>query len=56
MLTLARVRLQWGSELVYCFLSLTAKLYLGVFLLVNVIVADGSAEDILGGGGVSGAR
>ena len=26
----------WGSELIYCLLSLTAKLYLGIFLLVNV--------------------
>jgi hypothetical protein len=26
----------WGSELIYCVLSLTAKLYLGFFLLINV--------------------
>jgi len=25
-----------GSELIYCLLSLTAKLYLGIFLLINV--------------------
>lgn len=42
----------WRSELVYCALSLTAKLYLGLFLLINVIVQDGDAEDVLGGGGV----
>jgi hypothetical protein len=46
----------WGSELIYCFMSLTSKLYLGLFLLINVILADGDAEDILGGGGVSGTR
>jgi hypothetical protein len=37
-------------------MSLTAKLYLGLFLLINVIMADGDAEEILGGGGVSGTR
>ena len=26
----------WGTELIYCVLSLTAKLYLGTFLLINV--------------------
>lgn len=44
------------SELIYCALSLTAKLWLGLFLLINVVVADGSAESILGGGGASGPR
>lgn len=46
----------WGSELIYCFMSLTSKLYLGLFLLINVVMVEGSAEDILGGGGVSGTR
>lgn len=26
----------WGTELIYCVLSLSAKLYLGLFLLINV--------------------
>lgn len=37
----------WGSEIVYCILSLTAKLYLGLFLLFNVIMIDGKVEDNL---------
>jgi len=36
-----------GSELVYCTLSLTSKLYLGIFLLINVIYVDGSVEEAL---------
>ena len=32
----------WGTEICYCVLSLTAKLYLGFILLLNVLVADGS--------------
>jgi hypothetical protein len=32
---------------VYCTLSLTAKLYLGIFLLINVIYVDGSVEEAL---------
>jgi len=38
----------WGTELIYCTLSLTAKLYLGWFLLINVVQTD-SAEGALGG-------
>ena len=37
----------WGSELMYITLSLTAKLYLGWFLLINVLYADGSVEQAL---------
>ena len=37
----------WGSELIYCVLSLSAKLYLGFFLLVNVIMTDGTVEGAL---------
>lgn len=37
----------WGSELLYCMLSLSAKLYLGFFLLVNVIMTDGTVEGAL---------
>ena len=37
----------WGSELLYCVLSLSAKLYLGFFLLVNVIMTDGTVEGAL---------
>ena len=37
----------WGSELVYCILSLSAKLYLGLFLLINVIMTDGTVEGAL---------
>lgn len=35
----------WGTEVAYCLLSLTAKLYLGWFLLINVIFIDGSTAD-----------
>lgn len=41
----------FGTEIAYCILSLSAKLYLGGFLLVNVIMADASANDTLGGAG-----
>ena len=34
----------WGSELIYCVLSLSAKMYLGFFLLINVILTDGTVE------------
>ena len=37
----------WGSELIYCVLSLSAKLYLGSFLLINVIMTDGGVEQAL---------
>ena len=43
----------FGTEIAYCILSLSAKLYLGGFLLVNVIMADASANDTLGGAGES---
>lgn len=36
-----------GSELIYCVLSLSAKLYLGLFLLINVIMTDGTVEQSL---------
>ena len=39
----------WGTEICYCLLSLTAKLYLGLFLLLNVIMTDGTAEGALDG-------
>ena len=42
----------WGSEVCYCILSLTAKMYLGWFLLINVLYVDGStADETLRGGG-----
>lgn len=37
----------WGTELCYCALSLTAKLYLGWFLLINVLMVDGSVDEAL---------
>lgn len=39
----------WESEIWYCILSLTAKLYLGFILLINVIGVDGSVEEALAG-------
>ena len=39
----------WGTEISYCLLSLLAKLYLGWFLLINVIYVDGSVDDTLRG-------
>lgn len=39
-----------GTELTYCALSLTAKLYLGWFILMNVVVVspeEGGAEGAL---------
>ena len=42
----------WGTEVCYCILSLTAKMYLGWFLLINVLFVDGStADETLQGGG-----
>ena len=35
----------WGTEVCYCILSLTAKMYLGWFLLINVLYVDGSTAD-----------
>lgn len=46
----------WGSEISYCILSLTAKLYLGVFLLVNVLMIEARAEDSLGGAALQPSR
>ena len=37
----------WGTEIAFCILSLTAKMYLGWFLLINVIYVDGSADETL---------
>tara|TARA_B100000963_G_scaffold345354_1_gene349366 strand:+ start:1426 stop:3006 length:1581 start_codon:yes stop_codon:yes gene_type:complete len=43
----------WGTEVCYCILSLTAKMYLGWFLLINVLYVDGStADETLQGGNV----
>lgn len=39
----------YGTELIYSLLSLTAKMYLGVFVLINIFFAEGSAEAILDG-------
>lgn len=46
----------WGSEVCYCVLSLVAKLWLGVLVLVNVIMTEGLAEDALGGAALEPAR
>ena len=35
----------WGTEVAYCILSLSAKMYLGWFLLINVLYVDGSTAD-----------
>lgn len=40
--------LYFGSEICYCALSLAAKLWLGVFMLFNVIGVEMRAEDALG--------
>ena len=45
-----------ATELAYCILSLTAKLYLGLFLLFNVIMADAPANDTLGNAGADSRR
>jgi hypothetical protein len=42
----------WGTELIYCVMSLTAKLYLGIFLLINVIMVEGGVETALASHGV----
>ena len=46
----------WGSEICYCILSLTAKLWLGWLILINVIMVEGRAEDLLGGAALEPAR
>ena len=38
-----------GTEVVYCILSLTSKLYLGWFLMSYVLWQDVDAEQSLGG-------
>ena len=38
----------WGTEILYSILSLTAKLWLGVLILVNVIMSEQRADDLLG--------
>tara|TARA_B100001079_G_scaffold230834_1_gene210199 strand:- start:945 stop:1301 length:357 start_codon:yes stop_codon:yes gene_type:complete len=43
--------LYWATEIAYCILSLAAKLFLGLFILINVIMADASANDTLSGAG-----
>ncbi len=35
----------FGTEIAYCILSLTAKMYLGWFLLINVIFIDGATVE-----------
>jgi hypothetical protein len=44
-----RPGIYWGSELCYCILSLVAKLWLGIFILVNVIITDVDVEASLSG-------
>ncbi|MDA9633358.1 hypothetical protein N9S81_00300 [bacterium] len=44
------------SELTYCALSLTAKLYLGALYVFNVIVQEQRAADILGSTGLETTR
>ena len=46
----------WATEVSYCILSLTAKLYLGLFILINVIMQDVDAEEALGGGAAEQSR
>jgi hypothetical protein len=46
----------FGSEICYCVLSLVAKMWLGILLLVNVIMVEGRAEDALGGAALEPAR
>lgn len=43
----------WGTEACYAVLSLAAKLWLGIVLLVNVIMQEARAEDLLGAGALS---
>ena len=46
----------WGSEVCYCILSLTAKMWLGLLMLLNVIMQDRRANDSLGGAALEPAR
>ena len=44
------------SELMYCSLSLTAKLYLGSLYVFNVIMQEQRAADLLGSTGLQTTR
>jgi len=46
----------WGSEICYCILSLTSKMWLGTLILINVIMVEARAEDALGGAALEPAR
>ena len=46
----------WGSEVSYVILSMTAKLYLGILVLWNVILVEERADQLLGAGGLESAR
>ena len=46
----------WGSEITYAILSLTAKLFLGIVILTNVLMSADRAEDVLGAGSLQQAR
>jgi len=46
----------WGTEVCYCILSLVAKMWLGILLLVNVLMTEVLAEDALGGAALEPAR
>lgn len=46
----------WGTEIVYAILSLTAKMFLGMVILINVLMSADRAEDVLGAGSLQQAR
>lgn len=46
----------WGSEICYCILSLSAKLWLGTLILTNVLMQEARAEDLLGAAALESAR
>ena len=46
----------FGSEICYCILSALAKVFLGSVLLVNVLMQEERAEELLGAGGLVSAR
>ena len=46
----------FGTEIAYCLLSLVSKLWLGIVILVNVIMVEGRAEDLLGASGLDVSR
>jgi len=37
----------WATEVVYCLLSLSSKLWLGIYILTNVIMTNDTVEDVL---------